>query len=161
MGRCHLTVCWYLSCTGIAGPRTSHEKRRLASSPSSLHSAKQAVREFFAMFSRIFRGFRGFFEVFGLARTCSDPFGSIRMCSNAFGCVPMRSDTFGKFRICFAKSAQKTRFLQFWQGFGWARGKRTSKSASASNFAQDTSILRSVRPKIVMDCPIRWNKRQM
>ena len=36
----------------------------------------------------------------------------------------------------------------FSRGFGGARGKRTSKSASASNFAQDTPILRSVRPKI-------------
>ena len=43
----------------------------------------------------------------------------------------------------------KFRFSQFLRGFGGARGKRTSKSASASNFAPDTPILRSVRPKIV------------
>ena len=34
-------------------------------------------------------------------------------------------------------------------GVGGAGGKRTSKSARASNFAPDTPILRSVQPKIV------------
>ena len=39
-------------------------------------------------------------------------------------------------------------FSQFLQGFGGARGKTTTKSVSESNFASDTPILRSVRPKI-------------
>ena len=61
-------------------------------------SVRELFREIFANFSRIFRGFREFFEVFGLARTCSDLFGSIRMHSDAPGCVRMRSDAFGHFR---------------------------------------------------------------
>ena len=40
-------------------------------------------------------------------------------------------------------------FLQFWPDFWGATVKRTSKSDSASNFALDTPIWRSVRPKIM------------
>ena len=40
-------------------------------------------------------------------------------------------------------------FLLIWCGFGRATAKRTSKSASGSNFAPDRLILRSVRTNIV------------
>ena len=40
-------------------------------------------------------------------------------------------------------------FSQFLLGFGGATAKRTSKSDSASNFAPDTPILRSVRRQII------------
>ena len=53
------------------------------------------------------------------------------------------------------------RFSLFLRGFGAARGKRTSKSASASNFAPDAPILRSVRPEIMKkgscnDVDVQW-----
>ena len=63
-----------------------------------LGDSEQAFAKIFAKFSRNHRGFRKFFEVLGLARTCSDLFGSIRMRSDAFGCIWMHSDAFGHFR---------------------------------------------------------------
>ena len=45
-------------------------------------------------------------------------------------------------------------FLPIWRGFWRATAKRTSKSASGSNFAPDRLILRSVRPNIVKNG--RW-----
>ena len=45
----------------------------------------------------IFRGFRKFFEVFGLARTCWDLFGCVWMRLDASGCVRMHLDAFGHF----------------------------------------------------------------
>ena len=103
------------------------------------------------IFREIFGKILKFSQVFRSFRTCSDLFRRVWMHSDAFGCVQMRSDAFGHFRKIlnfFAKIRSKNTFSQFRQGFGGARGKRTSKSASASNFAQDTPILRSVRPKI-------------
>ena len=44
---------------------------------------------------------------------------------------------------------QQISFSSIWQGFRAATAKRTSKSDSASNFAQDRPILGSVRPKIM------------
>ena len=51
-------------------------------------------------------------------------------------------------KLCWAKILdQKFRFSSIWRGFGGATAERTSKSASTSNFALDTVIERSVRPK--------------
>ena len=49
---------------------------------------------------------------------------------------------------------RKIRFLQIWRVFRGSTAKRTSKSSSASNFALDRLILRSVRPNIVKNG--RW-----
>ena len=56
---------------------------------------------------------------------------------------------FQKILKMLAKSVSKTGFSQFRQVFEGASGKQTSKSASTSNFAQDTPMLKSARPKIV------------
>ena len=101
---------------------------------------------FFSQFSQVFRSFRAWL---GPVRTCSDLFGPVLTHSDAFGCIRMRSETFGKFSKNFGKFDRKLYFSSFWQGFGGARGKPTSKSASVSNFAPDTRVLRSVRPEIV------------
>ena len=53
-------------------------------------------------------------------------------------------------RVSKAKHSDgKFCFLPIWRGFGRAATKWTSKSSSASNFAQDRLILRCVRPKIM------------
>ena len=56
--------------------------------------AEQAFAKIFAKISRNFRGFRKFFEVFGLARTCWDLFGCVGIRSDASGCVRTPLDTF-------------------------------------------------------------------
>ena len=72
--------------------------------PCKINLVKQALarflrdfREVSAKFSRDFRNFRTFFEVFGLALTCPGLFGCVRMRSDASGCVRMHSDAFGNF----------------------------------------------------------------
>ena len=49
-------------------------------------------------FSRIFRGFRMFFEVFGRVRTRSDAFGHVRIHSDALGCAQMHKNAIGQVR---------------------------------------------------------------
>ena len=75
------------------------------------------------------------------------PFG-LKLCQNAFQTIP---DIL--FFDAEKKSAnfsdRKISFSSIWLDFRGAGAKWTSKSASASNFALDTSILRSVRPKIM------------
>ena len=72
--------------------------------------AKQIVNKL-----RNFRGFRKFFEVFGLARTCSDLFGCIRMRSDASGCVRMRPDAFGKNSENLIRKSVFAIFTAFWR----------------------------------------------
>ena len=72
-----------------------------------------------------------------------------KLCQNAFQTIP---DVlfFDAKKIFPAKfSDEKFRFWQIWRGFWRATAKRTSKSSSTSNFAQDRLILRSVRPNVV------------
>ena len=96
------------------------------------------------------RSFSKFFAKF------FDVFGPVRTCFYAFGCIQMLwAKNFGQKKIekknDYFFSEISRNFSMFSGGLGGARGKRTSKSASASNFAQDTPILRSVRPNYRMD----------
>ena len=98
--------------------------------------------------NKIKQVFRRFREVFRRFRTCSDLFVRIRMHSDTFGCFRQK-----KIEKKIEKKIKKLSkilgsFSMFSGGFGGAGGKRTSKSARASNFAPDTPILRSVQPKI-------------
>ena len=102
---------------------------------------KQAFAKFFDVFAK-------FFDVFDTFPTCFYAFGYIQIHSDTFGCF--RQNIFVKKKIEKKKSSKISQsFSMFSGGFGGAGGKRTSKSASASNFAPDRPILRSVRPKIV------------
>ena len=66
---------------------------------------------------------------------------------NAFRTIPGVSFFDGDFVFSATNLDRNFSFSLFWPGFGGATA--TSKSDSASNVALDTSILRSVRPKIM------------
>ena len=65
---------------------------------------------------------------------------------DAFGCIRTPSENLENFRKKMFKTTKINLFSRFLSSFGGAGAKRTSKSTSASNFAPDTPILRSVRP---------------
>ena len=67
---------------------------------------------------------------------------------NAFQAIPDVSFFDGDENFSAKFSVKKFSFSLFWRGFGEPMEKWTSKSASASNFAPDAPILRSVRPEI-------------
>ena len=70
-----------------------------------------------------------------------------KLCQNAFRTFPDVSFFDAEKKISAEMSDQKFRFLLIWHGHWGAMTKRTSKSASSSNFALDRLIQRSVRPK--------------
>ena len=73
-----------------------------------------------------------------------------KLWENAFQTIPVVQffDVGKKKRRFFFD--RKFSFWSIWPSFGGARAKRTSKSSSASNFAPDTPILRSVPPKMMI-----------
>ena len=75
-----------------------------------------------------------------------------KLCENAFQTIPDVSffDANNFFSTKFAD--RKFCFLLIWCGFQGSTAERTSKPVSASNFALDRLILRSVRPKNYENC---------
>ena len=65
--------------------RSDRSRDRSIESIDSIDSIIFRPFEIFANVSQFFRGFRKFFQVFGLARTCADLFGCVRMRSDASG----------------------------------------------------------------------------
>ena len=88
-------------CDDRDSPDAGAEKSPTRVSGHSNFDAGQKIRSHYKRSRKcsriclqVFRHFRNFFEVFGLARTCWDLFGCVGIRSDASGCVRTPLDTF-------------------------------------------------------------------